>query len=1099
MYYGGYRMSQEDQQIKNREANREVYQHALNDEYNALRNLMRDVKSAFCRILVREDDTAAMQYVSDGFCKLVDMSRDDVMELCGEKPKAGVYPEDREIVDNAIKEMDINGGRINAKFRLRHGSKEYVKVSVFGRLVSLSSEIRYLNIYVSEVAEQNQNGEPAGMYDVIGKSGVEYRPAFEQLKLILDCIPGGLATFEISAAGVTSQYISDGIYELSGYTKWEEHSTDSTDALKYVYEEDLPALKEQIDELWYQNRAIDATCRIHTADGGYKWINLRGTLTDRRMDTLTVNVVIFDVTEKKLSDEANRIYEEEMRVAMSQVGKMICEYDPAAHTLTIPKMYADWYGLSTVISNIPYCVRELKVIEETYCDTYIDFYESVMRGEKSGSLDIKIKRIDGTWHWEHYEFVTIFGDDGYPIKAILSVEDTTEQHETKQRYEYELQLRHELISDCVIYYKLNLTTNRIEEYLSKISDVPSMKLSAVVDDQTREEILNNIAKEDQKRVRDTIFSKALRKAYERGKTDASLEYRRRLQDREMHWVRARASVIKEPSTNEIIAFLYIRDINLEKKNQMALNSLMGDEIESICILNVKDKTAHMPKIKEGLSPYGMDQVFSYHEHISELIVSSVMEEDQAKCVDFFDMDHLVKNLEKEQNIVLSYRVKGKDGQTLRKRTKAFYLDETHEDIILSRRDITILYEEEQRQKEALQEAVEIANKANHAKSDFISRMSHDMRTPLNAILAFSGHELTEDATEKQKDEYLEKIHASGEYLLGIINDVLDMSRIESRKMVLALAPYSFETFKDTIETVIGEPCKQKGVHFNFEVRGEVCDWAMIDRVRVEQIFVNLLSNAVKFTPSGGTIDFIIEILEYDENHVFQRFTVRDNGIGMSKEFLPHAFESFAQEERKNVTEHNQGTGLGLSIVKQTVELMGGTITIESELDKGTTFVIELKYDSASAPIEREAEAVKLDLLSGRHVLLCEDNPINEQIIVTLLGKKNMLVDCAGDGEEGLNMFRKSSEYYYDTILMDKRMPVMDGLETAKAIRALERKDAASVPIIALTADAFVEDEQVSFDAGMNGHLSKPIDPGLLYKTLVQMVMKRMYTEEDTGL
>ena len=1195
-----------------KDMNRQIYQKALSDEYESLRNLMLSGQNSFCRFKIKEDKTAVVQYASNEFLHLIGFSRDEAMELCRDNPLEIVYPEDLEAINHQIREMLVNKGRINARVRLKHGCDGFVWVHVFGRLVDADNGERFLNLYFSDLSEEMKNEEPVNEMDqfppseemlpyvlaaimkattdlsfvkdadfrylccsksfarmvglknenevvgktdfdlfikkiaekyreddikllhdkkpitdmleeipsedgmihysntskyvlynkegkVIGLYGIgrdvtEYRSAFEQLKLLTDCMLGGLAIFEVSKNSTRCRYLSDGIYQMTGYSRENANPLLFTDITFIIHEDDRQMVKEKLEQLYVDYLPIDLTYRIRTANQSIKWVNLQGTPAERQEDKVIVNVVILDVTEKKYAEEIKRIHDEEIKAAMSQIGKLICEYDVQNHVLTVPDIYAEWYGFPVELEDMPYRIREFGCLSESSISAYIDFFESILHGEKTGSLDVHIRRKDGTWHWEHYEYMSILDNDGQSVKAILAIDDVTEQHEVKQHYEYERQLRNELFSDSLIYYELNLTTNLIEEYESRLSDVPSMFVSAPTSDEMRKEILSRIAPEYRVAVRETIFLHALRKADARGETNICLEYRRLLADQKMHWVRAKATIMNKPNTKERVAFLNITNIDLEKKSQLALDIVVDEEIESICIMNLEDRQANLIKYGDEASTYEKGKVIDYSEYVDGLIKSSIYEDDIEKFRQFTDPDQLVKSLKKDNSVILAYRTKRPDGGFFRKRVRVLYLDDTHEDIVLSYRDITNLYEEEQHQKERLQEAVDLANRANMAKSEFVSSMSHDMRTPLNAILTLSGKEMLEEATDEQKREYLEKIHASGEYLLGIINDVLDMSRIESRKVVLTHAPYSLKSFCDTINTVIGEPCKQKDIHFIFEINGYACEWALIDKVRFEQIFINLLSNAVKFTPIGGTIEFIIDTLSFENNLMKQRFTVRDNGIGMSEDFLPHAFESFSQENRKDGSGVHQGTGLGLAIVEQTVELMGGSISVDSKIGSGTTFVIELEYYSTSAPKTEQSIDGEMSSLAGRRVLLCEDNPLNTEIILTLLGKKEMVVESAENGEEGLNKFKQSKPFYYDLILMDKRMPVMDGVQATKAIRKLKRKDANKIPIIALTADAFVEDENNSLDAGMNGHLAKPIEPQTLYDTISKMISSEKGTE-----
>lgn len=938
--------------------------------------------------------------------------------------------------------------------------------------------VRYSS--TSKYLLHDRRGNTVGLYGV-GRDVTEYRSAFEQLKLLTDNIPGGLATFRISQEQVSAQYLSESVYELVGYPKDAESDASALNVLTIIFDEDMPIVKEQIEKLWQYDIPIDIEFRVHTLDGGYKWLNLRCSLAQRQEDAVIINAVIFDVSEKKIADEANRIHEEEMKAAMSQMGKMICEYDPVTLELTMPEVYANWYGVPSVLKNIPYVVREFGILEEKNIPLYIEFYEAIQRGEKKGAHDIHIRRKDHSWHWEHHEFVTIFGDDGKPIKAVLSVEDTTALLETKQQYEHELQLRHELVKDSVIYYELNLSTGMIEEYLSQLSDVTSMKSSVCISERIHTDIMENIFEEDQELVKNSIFSNALLRSYGKGKMSTVIEYRRFFPDKSVHWVRANATIMKKPYSDELLAFIYIRDIDVEKKEQQALDYIMEEEIEAVCMLHILVQKLHYVKTRD--ESYAVGQMLDYKEHIQNFIQTKVTEEDRESATAFFDMRNLMEVLNKEAFAIYTYRTTKTEGFVFRKRILVFYLNDAHEEIVFSNRDITRLYEEEQHQKAALREAVEVANKANHAKSIFLSRMSHDMRTPLNAILTMSGQEMLEGATAEQKDQYLEKIHTSGEYLLGIINDVLDMSRIESGKTVLEPAPYYVPGFKTMIETVIGETCRKKGIQFNYIIKGHKSDWVMLDKVRFEQIFINLLSNAVKFTHSGGTIDFMIDTLGYDGVHIDKRFIISDTGVGMSEEFLPHAFESFAQESRRDISENSQGTGLGLAIVKKTVDLMGGKISIDSKIGKGTTFTVDLSYETVDNPSELSSDEISLDKLSGRRILLCEDNEINTEIIVTLLERKGMTVTCAENGQIGLQKFEDEPIGSFDLILMDKRMPVMDGIEATKAIRALKREDVKTIPIIALTADAFVEDEQLSISVGMNGHLPKPIVPKYLYEMI----------------
>ncbi len=382
----------------------------------------------------------------------------------------------------------------------------------------------------------------------------------------------------------------------------------------------------------------------------------------------------------------------------------------------------------------------------------------------------------------------------------------------------------------------------------------------------------------------------------------------------------------------------------------------------------------------------------------------------------------------------------------------------------------------------MENAVKEARKESMAKSAFLSRVSHDMRTPLNAIISLSDRSFTDNASEDTRQKYLDTIHSSAKYLLEIINDVLDMSKIESNKMTLEPAPYSFAEFEHTINTIIGEQCRMKNQKLNIVINkgNQTIDNIVVDKVRFNQIFINLLSNAVKFTPEGGNIGIEIDCHSISDNEAAIHACVKDDGIGMSSDFIPLAFDSFSQE---NLIYSEQGTGLGLSIVKQLVTLMKGTINIESNIGEGSIFNIDMKVPYTKEPINDSCMCINTDIRAGIRVLLCEDHPLNTKIAKAILEKKHCIIDCAANGQEGLDKFLESEPFYYNLILMDILMPKMNGLEATRLIRQSQREDASTIPIIAMTGNAFDDDVRHSLDAGMNDHLTKPIKPDLIYNTI----------------
>lgn len=378
-----------------------------------------------------------------------------------------------------------------------------------------------------------------------------------------------------------------------------------------------------------------------------------------------------------------------------------------------------------------------------------------------------------------------------------------------------------------------------------------------------------------------------------------------------------------------------------------------------------------------------------------------------------------------------------------------------------------------------------ANAASIAKTDFLSRMSHDIRTPINVISGMTELALLERNSEAT-DEYLQNIQSSGKFLLGLVNDILDMNKVESGNMELHPKPYSGREFETYINAVVRPLCDEKNIHFLME--GDLDSYTlMLDPLRLNQIFFNLLSNAVKFTPRDGHIRMFGQARELEHGKVALDISVSDDGAGMSKEFQKTMFLPFSQEDR-TLAQNDTGTGLGLAIVKRLVDLMGGTIRVESAVGKGTTFAVHLEAEAASLTDGADLGTTAVGNLAGRRILLCEDHPLNAKIIDRMLAIQSVSVEIAENGQIGVEKFSSASENYFDAILMDIRMPVMNGLEAAQAIRALPgRSDARRVPIIALTANAYDTDVQRCLAAGMNEHLAKPVDTDKLCETLLRLI------------
>ena len=397
--------------------------------------------------------------------------------------------------------------------------------------------------------------------------------------------------------------------------------------------------------------------------------------------------------------------------------------------------------------------------------------------------------------------------------------------------------------------------------------------------------------------------------------------------------------------------------------------------------------------------------------------------------------------------------------------------------------------EEQKQKQLLMTAAEEADAANKAKSAFLLSMSHDIRTPMNAIIGFTNIALHQNTVSEIHDS-LEKVQKSSNHLLSLLNDVLDFTRIESGKVTISPEPVDITQLTDNVQAIMNGLLYNRDLKFEVHRENLKNPYVLADVVRIREVLVNLLGNAVKFTKDGGEIT--LDISSYpgaDEKHIITRYVVRDNGIGMSEEFQKKLFDPFSQEDDANARTQYKGTGLGMAITKKYVDMMGGSIAVESKKGVGSTFTVEIPLELTEQVIQSEQKQHLHRDLTGIHVLMAEDNDLNAELATIMLEDAGMTVTRASDGKEVVNLFKNHPRGTYDLILMDIMMPNMDGHQAAKAIRALgiERSDAVTIPIIALSANAFIDDIQKSRNSGMNDHISKPINMEELIDTITKYI------------
>lgn len=540
----------------------------------------------------------------------------------------------------------------------------------------------------------------------------------------------------------------------------------------------------------------------------------------------------------------------------------------------------------------------------------------------------------------------------------------------------------------------------------------------------------------------------------------------------------------------------------ERKHSNAIMLALTNEYFSVCHVNMV--TGEMSVFRtddEFVECFGnqINENMTFSEAFSNYVEHFVTDAYKEEMIKFADMDFLRDSLRKEPVIYREYMLRHDEKEEYFEMKCALvdYDDGTCREAVIGFANCDDEVRKQMQKEEELRVAKASADEANAAKSRFLFNMSHDIRTPMNAILGFTNMAGKNIDNKTKLEECLGKVSTAGEHLLSLINDVLDMARIESRKTEIIEAPVNIYRAVDSISPVIEEMAREKDIDFANEFVNIKDENIYADMLHVNQIFMNLISNAVKYTQPGGRVRFIVEQKESGEADAAQyMFTIADNGVGMSEEFVKHIFEEFARE--KSATQSGiEGTGLGMSIVKNLTELMNGDLEIDSEQGRGTTVTVALKFrkilsetDIKIAMKDDRQDATEkekmLASVSGKRILLVEDNELNREIARDILEELGLVIEDADDGTVAVDMVSERPADYYDAVIMDVQMPVMDGYEATGIIRS--RGGAyAEIPIIAMTANAFEEDKRNALNAGMNGHIAKPVNPEVILSTLAELI------------
>lgn len=911
-------------------------------------------------------------------------------------------------------------------------------------------------------------------------------------------LPGGIAVirFDMAKKQMLPEYISEGFAAMTGMSTDEAYALYKNDATAGVHPDDLDYIIGRLNQ--HLKKHLD-TCesiyRLRKKDGSYIWIKNNSSLILSPNEIPLIYAVYSDITKEieaqnKLRQKYNDLLLRQQNYPLSnEILSGYCDITANRILRIYDKTGIDplqkfgferqnfFKGLATLI--------ESPEEREHFLNTFLNapLLEKFAQGINSQELECFIRMPhDNSGHYLKCVINMIESPDNGHTIGVLSVLDLTQFKINDQISMHLAHAHYDFIATCDFNsdsYQLfftNSKANLMPPEQGSYSENIVAFLQTFTVPKDREFCME-------------MFDPAnmQRRLYH----ENSYSFHYSLKDEQGHiYTKNMIVFLIDQRLNKV--GMARADITDYVREQRALLNTLAYTFEQLSIINLvtKEFTMYTRKsVLQNLSPYKCAD-FNRALHKLSLPYTKLAADETA--AEKFSLPVILSRLaEKPQGYEFTLPYLANDGSEKNKQINVLWGDEGHHTICLVRCDVTDIISAEKNSRSVLQNALDLAQEANRAKTDFLSAMSHDIRTPMNAIIGMTDLALDDLDNRQHLSEYLDIIKSSSSHLLTLINNILDMSRIEKGKLKLARTSFNLSVEIDRFCSRYQLLMDKNSLNFLHNAELLHCN-CIGDTAQLQRIWDNLVSNACKFTPPGGTVTFsACELPSDNERLGWYKFTISDTGIGIDSESLQHLFDPFFRSSDV-ISKHIEGSGLGLAIVKNIVDYKGGTISVTSRQGEGTTFTVTLPlhFDTAAEhPVEKPTHtfgSADFDF-SGKSLLLAEDHPINQKVAELILEKTGAAVTIVENGLQCTELFTGSAKGSFDAILMDIQMPVMNGYEAAQAIRSSTHPQSATIPIIAMTANAFAEDIKNALSAGMNAHIAKPIDPQKLYETLAAYI------------
>ena len=1024
-------------------------------------------------------------YFSDGVPQLSGYTTEEYRKLAEGDAAVLTYWEDTLAVKAKVKEVISARGSADMEFRKQHRDGHVVWVRTHMKWIGEMDGCPLLHCVFFDITEEVKTRQEKQLLD-------------QYFQTLVKKLPGGVSVIRCDENDrLELEYLSDGYAALSGlspYVAWDLYRYHVLDGF---HPEDHELVREKIHTCIADEQSqCEILCRLKRNDGGYTWV--KGILSRIQDDGSykRIYAVYHDITKE---------HEEQERLRQKYQDLILKHYrTPGADTLILAHCnitkrrilevndYTDSGLLAAFGDERDTFFSGISgfIVDEEERRAFLGAYlsEPALASFAQGKTEEVFEGFvqfpkDERGRYVRIEMDMVATPDSGDITGILTVTDVTDRTITDKI----LRQLYMNVYDFIVDLDLSKDSFTILTKGENANNCPPVK--GCHSEWTAHMLKTKIVPKDVETYRQGLDPERMKARLEQ---EGTYTFTFSIND-EAGKIRTKNMTVSAIDLRLGRISLVRTDITNSVRELQGLLNIIAYTFEMMGFIEIASGHLTMYTrrgVQKNLPP---ETFLDYRTQLCRLVGNTIEDEEWRQEGQLFLLDSLLDRLSNKPtgfDFVLPCRTP--EG-TKYKQINVLWGDENHQTICLVRADVTDILTAERQSKQALEQALIEAKEANEAKSDFLSTMSHDIRTPLNAIMGMTEIAFAHLTEQKRVLDCLQKISVSSNHLLSLVNDILDMSKIEQSKVVLSQMKISLPEIREQLCAMMAPQATAAGLRFCVDIGKIDHEYFYGDGLRINQILINILGNAIKFTPEGGQVDFKIEELSPMEgaDYVRYRFTVKDTGIGMTEEFIAHIFEPFTRSREGSRV---QGTGLGLSITKALVDLMGGTISLESQVNKGTIFRVELEFeisDGIEESTKDSLEAPERDEtpFAGMRFLVAEDNEINAEITCEILRINGGESVIKPNGVQVVKTFAEAAPGTYDAILMDIQMPEMNGYEAARTIRRMERQDAADIPIIAMTANAFAEDVQAAFQAGMNAHVPKPLNVEILRKTLIRILKK----------